>query len=182
MPAKPRWYQQIGSIIERAQAWNPEQLLNRIDIQELFGVKRTEATRILEIVGCDKAGFHILTKAENVLAYVRSIRDTPAYLKEHRRRTRLARTVATEAAMQPAREVKVILLKQPSFDNLLEGISFVGLSCDEGEIRIRYERPNVAQSATERLVALSHAMLHQHDRFVEVLEESIKQDEVASGA
>jgi hypothetical protein len=128
MPKKPDWYAQFEGIVEKLSSFHPDQPLNRVDVEKLLKVKRTEATRILNLAG----GKNGLLNARTLLLYVESRREDAGH--DRRRRDKLAHVVASERSMAPLRDRTFRLPKLPSIEDIPETVQF-----SNGVLTLRYE-------------------------------------------
>jgi hypothetical protein len=172
MPRKPDWYANFEPILERLSSLDPAQGLSRPTVQEIFAVKKTEATRVMKVAGAVPAGPLLFVKASALLAYVESRRGEVK--KERKRRSAIAHTVATEASITPARYATFKLPKVPNFDDLGDAVSF-----REGTLLLKYSS---FEDLIAKLMSLGKAGLHQADRFQEIVEKSLESREVAHGS
>jgi hypothetical protein len=183
---------------------HPKQPLGRKDIQILLGVERTEATRILKIVGCDEYrefGGNV-THAENVLVYLDSIqgRTVPKRERKNTSHKRTSQMEAVEVAIGEAeterrrdfasrlaeiirlRPVKDIAIgmsgyrpQDQTFEGLPQEISIAHPDIGLGvELRIH---ATDAYDFAEKLCRLSNAMLYDWERFVELTGEQVSKVE-----
>lgn len=165
MARKPEWFAQIEGIRERLSSLHPEATLVRVDVETLFSVKRTEATRIFQIaggIGLGRGQTALIT-AGHLLRYVESRQGEVK--KERKRRAAFAQVVAEEAAISPARHSNFKLPKVPSFDELGDAVSFRA-----GEMKVKYES---FEDLMSKLVSLGKAGLHQSDKFQEMVESGL---------
>lgn len=164
MPRKPDWYANFESILERLSTLHNEQI-TRQAVEEIFGVKKTEAVRIMRVAGGWTAGKSMFVLGTALILYVESRRGEVK--KERKRRSAIAQTVATEASITPARYSTFKLPPVPNFDELTD------ISFEAGALRVGYVS---FEDLMVKLVSLSKAMLHQADRFQEIVEKSLVTD------
>jgi hypothetical protein len=165
MARKPDWYANFEPIMSRLSSLEPTRQLVRKNVEELFGVKRTEANRIMQIAGAQSIGQGAKTMIEvrTLVLYLESRRGD--FKKERKRRNAFAHVVATEAAISPARYATFRLPPIPNFDALGDSLQF-----RNGVMSIRYES---FEDLISKIISMGQAGLHQSDRFRELVEQGL---------
>src|ERR1051326_5557868 len=160
MPKKPTWYQQFEGIVEALKKLPDDQPIRRFEVQSLLHVGRTEATRIMSLAGSEQVGAYTIVKADALVRYLESRREDAGLARK--RKNRIAHTVATERALQPARSATFKLPKLPMVGDLSADIEF-----QDGVLSTRYQG---FEDVVGKLVSLAKAMQFDPERFRELAE------------
>jgi hypothetical protein len=89
MPRKVEWFCKLERIEKSLGRLAPDGLLDRAAIEEIFGVSRRQATRILVRVGSVSVGGARVISCENLVCRLKLLRENDAVVFERTRRERL---------------------------------------------------------------------------------------------
>jgi hypothetical protein len=167
MPAQPSWHLRVPEI--RAALTSPASppFLDRPAIEQLFGLRRRQAIRILTVCGGYQVGKTFLIHREALLSYIEEVAATGAVDRIRQRKLRISAALnegANQAAAQRTqiRTVPDLLRRLPA--DLPPAIELVG----PGKIQISFH------DATDLLVQvaeLAAAATNDFPRFRKIFEE-----------
>jgi hypothetical protein len=93
MPKAPEWLNGLEAIIPKVEALPEDVETLRKDVEVLLGVKRTEASRIMQNAGARLVGHEMKLRADSLLAYLRNRYDREFQKEKEARRRRPCRVV-----------------------------------------------------------------------------------------
>ena len=153
MPDKPTWFGRLDEVIEELKAL-PFPWVDRSTLEQLLGVGRRRAQQILAPCVTHQVGANGVADRERLIAHLAQLAAGEAAVYEHRRRQKLAATLA--ALHQRAVESPRILVEAPHtvVNTTLSGLP-EGVRIAPGEVCVRF---TTTQQALERLLALAMAI------------------------
>ena len=159
MPRKTEWIHRIPGALEvLGQSSAP--LIDRADIQNLFGVSARHAVRLLHRLGASEAGKNLFIGRGDLIGRLVAIHRGEDAAYERRRLQRLDGTLAELGRSLRARQVPVAVTPAALGGTLASLPSSVRLG--PGRLEIDFETP---QELLARLFELSQALAADYEAF-----------------
>jgi len=155
MPARPRWLLTIPDAIAQLEGLD-RALLTRRDLEQLFGVSKAQATRLMRVFGAERTGNARTLARPHLLRQLRARQQGAAFAAEVARRDHLVATL---------RRARITGIRIPVPSAVL-GVRLAGLPAGvtvaPGRIEVQFTG---AREAVARLFALAQALTNDYERF-----------------
>jgi hypothetical protein len=155
MPDQPYWYQRIPDICAVLEG-SAEPVLDRLAVEQLFGLRRRQAIRILGRVGGYQLGRSYLVRRDDLLGWLRSLDGRGDVTRTQERKKRIWQELRKEAEAQKSRAVRIPVAAVPC-SGLPEGVAL-----DTGRLEIRFEG---ALDLLSKLAGLAEVMGRDYEEF-----------------
>ncbi len=161
MPDKPLWLQRIPSILADLDGF-PAPVLDRFTIEQLFGVSRRQAVRLMHLFGGYQAGRTFLVHRSEIQHRLRTI-DSSAKADQDRNQKRRIWRELTEHRSR----VKAVAVPIPGVEHApnlgLAGLPD-GVWLQRHRLEISFSHP---EELLQKLYLLSQALVEDYDRFAD---------------
>jgi hypothetical protein len=107
MPQLPLWYRRVPEILRRIKAPDMPPVLDRSAIEELFGVRRRQAIRLLSAAHGYQVGKTFIVDRQALIAYLESVEQSGAAPQARARKRRVALAITEVAQYAEAQRVQV---------------------------------------------------------------------------
>lgn len=166
MPALPIWYRRIPDILTRLRTAGMPPVLDRVAIEELFGVKRRQAIRLLGAARGYQVGKTFIVDRQAVIDYLQDLENSGAPPEARARKRRVALAISEVASYAEAQRVQIrtspdALRRRPA--DLPTAIDLVA----PGKLQISY---STAEDLLARLVELAAAATNDFPAFRKLYE------------
>lgn len=173
MPDHPQWFHRIPEILSCLQT-STVPFLDRLAIEQVFGVQRRQAIRILSSLGGYQLGRTFLVERETVISALRLVVSEGRFQQASAQRKRVWRAIAREQGRLRAKAIPVRPPPaRPLPGHLPEGVMLAG-----GELRVRFED---SVGLLEKLMALAEQAAEDFTWFQELCEgDAVCESEVSA--
>ena len=131
--AKP-WVARIQQIIEHLERSEASHL-SRVEMEQMFQIKRSAATELMNVVGTSSPGF---VARRNLLVYLKTSQEGQDAIAELERRRRVAQAIQEGADQMKYRS---IVLPVSRFDEWTQFRDLPDVSFEPGVMHVRFSTP-----------------------------------------
>ena len=153
MPQVPAWYQRIPGILARLRLPNAPPVLDRTAVEELFGLQRRQAIRVLNSAGGYQVGKTFIVGRDILIQFLEGIAGSPPVRQSRARQLRVAAVLKEAADLAEASRVEIRPVPAPASGaeaGLPRAVELLG----PGKLQISYED---AEDLLGRIVELASA-------------------------
>lgn len=150
MPRPKPWLGRIANIVKHLEQL-PDLSLTRRDVQQLFGIGRSAATDLMDVVGirpvrAPDGGTLVTTDA--LLHYLRNSHDAENAMAEAARRQRLAAQLAEASEEQKLRSIRLPVSPADQWCTLAD---LPNITIENGILRVAFSSPEELMADLYRL-------------------------------
>lgn len=161
MPKLPCWYSRVPEILARLQHPGTPPLLDRASVEELFGVRRRQAIRILSAAKGYQVGKTFIVERQALSQFLNGVEESGAGREARSRKQRVAAALNEVANYAEAQRVEIrpsihALSRRPNV--LPASVELVG----PGKLQISYNGP---EDLLARIVELASAAANDFPAF-----------------
>lgn len=163
MPAKPRWLLHIPDILDQLRDLSIP-VVDRSIIERLFRVRRRRAIDLMGRFGGYRSGNLVLVDRLEMIAALEDLWESPATIRERKRKARLAERL--EALHRYRRAATVVIPPTPPTTAPAPSLP-QGTSLDSGRLIVEFSKP---EELLQRLYAVAQTAAQDYDAFQATLE------------
>jgi hypothetical protein len=172
MPATPLWIHRLADAIPALEAF-PHELVDRRALEEVFGVGKWTAWRIMRQCGATEgAGGALVCRREALVERLRRFQDDRRFAPEIARRERVERYL--DGMLQYATRKHKVIARDSAAEQLL-GTRFsqlpAGIDLQPGELRIQFTG---TEDFLQKFGAVVYALHNDFERISEFLERQLR--------
>ena len=161
MPKSPIWYSRLPEILSRLGAHGAPPLLDRAAVEQLFGVSRRQAIRILNTAKGYQVGKTFIVETQALAMFLDGIEQSGAGRDVRARKQRIAATLNEVANYAEAQRVEI----RPRSEALSHKTSHPPSAFEligPGKLQISYDNP---EDLLARIVELASAAANDFPAF-----------------
>ena len=164
MPAQPTWFHQLDEILETLREMESSHL-DRLAIQEVFGVRERRARQIMAGLPGVRAGNAAAVLRTALIARLEEVKSGRAFQWEAKRRARVVEELDRTRRHITARRVRIAAPSDVR-ERRLENVS-TDITLRPGELHIKFYG---AEDLAAKMFELSQAMTNDWPAFVRAVE------------
>jgi hypothetical protein len=165
MPAQPFWLQRISDILTTAKK-SEVPFLDRVAVQNLFGVRKRQAIRLMHAIGGYHVGRGFVVGRPELIAWLQEARNSPEARSQEAARERLE--IAIEEARSIVGRDRKFIVSPDAVSKKLPGLPPT-IQLKTGELKIEFFG---TEDLLRQLFELSQAIGNDYARFQSLVEGS----------
>lgn len=163
MPRKGEWLEQLPAVLDELRSF-PAPVIDRATVEQLFGVRRREAIRLMHRFGGFQAGKTFVITRQDLIRWTEEVLAADDCRLELKRRQRLIDLLAATRKELSARRVSIRTTRPEEDLSVTRLPAYIRLT--PGRLQIEFES---SEQLLARLFELAQTVANDFDGFTEAL-------------